>query len=241
GWIRQVLAKALAQSRNSVERIRHPQDERLQTVRITVKRAGKPLSGQPGRTGEPAVLRGIRLPLLLLLAKLIRALVRHVAAQWYALGLDLAREIDQVIARPGRGIAEASAVHHEAALPVQVADERIERHHRIGVVEARAGHHAAVRDGACLAAVAGELVRQAFHDFHGNTTFVRILGDRPRSYAVRQQLEARAHAQRLPLDVDLHVHLQPGFALYRIDRLDIALRVYGQIRILVAKRLGIAD
>ena len=199
-----------ADAGDAVQRVAAPQHQRLERVGVAAQRAGEPFGAEARRVGEPGVGGRIGLAFGLAALELGRALVGHVAPDRRAGGLDLAGEGLEVVARTGAVVLEAAAVDDEAALPVEVADQRVERDHRIGVVEAVAGHHAAVRHRARLAAVAGELVGQPGDDLFRNAAGSGVFRQFEAARGFAQQLEGRLHRHRLAAELDHAGGLEHG-------------------------------
>src|SRR5690606_5792774 len=117
---------------------------------------------EPANRRVPGRLGRVRRLARLLLAAVLTALFvgETVARQGHALGVHLAGETADVVARPRAERRELAGIDHQAALDVEVADQGVKHADGIRGVKAGAAHGAAVGVGHGLLAVAGEALGQ---------------------------------------------------------------------------------
>ncbi|MNI56340.1 hypothetical protein D3C73_1113350 [compost metagenome] len=77
-----------------------------------------------------------------------------------AFRLHLSGETVHIVARSVSGTVEFTAAHKDPAFEAEVANQRIQHHHRPGVVKSVACHHPAVGDHRRFTPVTGKGVRQ---------------------------------------------------------------------------------
>ena len=158
--IGQVLGNLGAQTGDAVQRIARPEHQCLQRIRVATDAAGQQFGGEAGRVRKP--WRGRRIGLVVGFpgGEFGGFFIGHIAPQRRTGWLDHAGKRGQVVARPLAAVLEAAAIGDETALPVDIAQQRVDAHQRIGVVEAVAAHHAAVGNDRGALAVRGQLLGQ---------------------------------------------------------------------------------